>query len=113
MSQTNPKSETRNSKQIRKPNCAALRHSKFEIRISDLLRTSSFGFRILFVAFILICLSVHAQVSNLKRDQDVVFFPTLACRSGSNCWDLDIHGCVYERDKRTVALALIRAALGL
>jgi hypothetical protein len=100
MSQTNPKSETRNSKQIRKPNCAPLRHSKFEIRI-------------LFVAFILICLSVHAQVSNLKRDQEVVFFPTLACRSGSNCWDLNIHGCVYEPDKRTITLALIRAALGI
>jgi len=67
----------------------------------------------LFVAFIFICLSIQAQVSNLKRDQEVVFFPTLACRSGSNCWDLTIRGCVYEPDKRTLALALIRAALGL
>jgi len=67
----------------------------------------------LFVAFIFICLSNQAQVSNLKRDQEVVFFPALACRSGSNCWDLTIRGCVYEPDKRTLALALIRAALGL
>jgi hypothetical protein len=77
---------------------------------------SSFGFRLLLVTFI--CLGAHAQnahtkVSNLKRDQEVVFFPTLACRSGSNCWDLNIHGCVYEPDKRTVALAFIRVALGL
>jgi phosphatidate phosphatase APP1 len=79
-------------------------------------RNSNFGFRILIAALIGLSLSVQhaaAQTSNLKHDQEVVFFPTLACRSGSNCWDLNIHGCVYEPDKRTVALALIRAALGL
>jgi hypothetical protein len=97
----NSKLETRNSKQIRN---------------SNLFRISDFGFRILFAVFIGLSPNVQrasAQVSNLKRDQEVVFFPTLACRSGSNCWDLHIHGCVYEPDKRTVALALIRAALGL
>lgn len=57
--------------------------------------------------------SAHAQFSNLKRDQEVVFFPTLACRCASNCWELSIHGCVYEPDKRTFALALLRACLGL
>src|SRR5882672_9237799 len=85
-------------------------------RISSLFRISSFGSWILLT--VLICRSgraqnAHTQVSNLKRDQEVIFFPTLACRSGSNCWDLTIHGCVYEPDKRTVALALMRAALGL
>jgi phosphatidate phosphatase APP1 len=98
-----------------------MRIPKFEIRrgmycafpFSNLFRISSFGFRILFVAFVFNCLSLPAQVSNLKRDQEVVFFPALACRSGSNCWSLNIHGCVYEPDKRTIALTLIRAALGL
>lgn len=42
-----------------------------------------------------------------------MFFPTLCCRSTNNCWELNIHGCVYEPDKRTIALALLRACLGL
>ncbi len=104
------------SNQSRIPNLENWRRTGCAIQFSSLFRISSFGFRILLTA--LICLgaraqSAHTQVSNLKRNQEVVFFPTLACRSGSNCWDLNIHGCVYEPDKRTVALALIRAALGL
>jgi phosphatidate phosphatase APP1 len=82
-----------------------VRNSKSEIR------NSSFGFRILLL--VLTSLHAHAQYSTLKHDQEVVFFPTLACRSTNNCWELNIHGCVYEPDKRTLALALIRAALGL
>jgi hypothetical protein len=81
-----------------------------------LFRASDFGIRIFLAA--LICLAGKAQcaggpVSNLKHDQEVVFFPTLACRSTNNCWDLNIHGCVYEPEKRTIELALLRAALGL
>src|SRR6266478_827981 len=99
------------SKQIRIPKLENWRRTRCTIRISNLFRISNFGFWILVAA--LISLNVCAQVSNLKRDQEVVFFPTLACRSGSNCWDLTIRGCVYEPDKRTLALALIRAALDL
>jgi hypothetical protein len=104
------------SNQSRMPNFEDWRRTERVFRILSLFRISNFGFRILILT--LICLGAHAQnahtkVSNLKRDQEVVFFPTLACRSGSNCWDITIHGCVYEPDKRTVALALIRAALGL
>jgi phosphatidate phosphatase APP1 len=105
------KFDIRNSKQIRIPKLEFWRRIGCAIRFSSLFRISSFGFRILIPA--LICWRAAGQSSNLKRDQEVVFFPTLACRSGSNCWDLNIHGCVYEPDKRTVALALIRAALGL
>jgi hypothetical protein len=57
--------------------------------------------------------SAHGQFSNLKRDQEVIFFPTLACRCASNSWELNIRGCVYEPDKRTIPLALLRACLGL
>jgi hypothetical protein len=106
-----PKSETRKSEQIRNSSPTIRASSVFERRFWNLFRLSNFGFRILAALFI--SLNVSAQVSNLKRDQEVVFFPTLACRSGTNCWDLNIHGCVYEPDKRTIALALIRAALGL
>jgi len=104
------------SNQSRIPNIENWRRAHRAIQPSSLYRISRFG--ILILLLVLICLGAHAQnahtkVSNLKRDQEVVFFPTLACRSGSNCWDLTIRGCVYEPDKRTVALALIRAALGL
>jgi Phosphatidate phosphatase APP1, catalytic domain len=91
-------------------------NSKLETRNSKQIRNAKFGFRILVAVLVGLGLNVQrlaAQVSNLKRDQEVVFFPTLACRSGSNCWDLNIHGCVFEPDKRTLALTLIRAALGL
>lgn len=96
----NSKSEVRNSKQIRNP----------------IFHTSSSELRILALA--LLCLSTqgqpaHVQISNLKRDQEVVFFPTLCCRSTNNCWELNIRGCVYEPDRRTIALALLRACLGL
>src|SRR5882724_8094128 len=100
----NRKLEARMSKQIRIPKLETRKCRRGPIRFSNLLR--------IFLAS-LISLSAHSQVSNLKRDQEVVFFPTLACRSGSNCWELNIHGCVYEPDRRTVALLIIRAALGL
>src|SRR5436309_512523 len=91
---------------------------KPEFRILKQIRTTKpgspspmgFGFRIF---FLFVCLSAHGQFSNLKGDQEVVFFPTLACRCASNCWELTIHGCVYEPEKRTMALAFLRAALGL
>src|SRR5262249_49939210 len=52
-------------------------------------------------------------ISDLKRDQEVVFFPSVGrCLDGTN-WELQVHGCVYEPDKRAVALALLREALAL
>jgi len=51
--------------------------------------------------------------SDLKRDQEVVFFPSVGrCLDGTN-WEIQVHGCVYEPDKRRVALALLREALAL
>src|SRR4051812_10426526 len=104
------------SNQIPSSKLEIRKHAKCAIRISNWFRFSSFALRILLLG--LICLScpgqtAPAQSSNLKRDQDVVLFPTLARRSASNSWDLNIHGCVYEPDQRTVVLTLIRAALGL
>jgi phosphatidate phosphatase APP1 len=103
-------------KQTRIPKLEIRKRTNCVVRISNLFRVSSFGFRILFLALIGLSSWVQtapAQFSNLKRNQDVVLFPAMACRSGSNCWDLNIHGCVYEPDQRTVALTLIRVALGL
>ncbi len=55
-----------------------------------------------------------APVSKVKPDEDVMFFPTIAYRAadGTN-WNVEIHGCVYEPDKRFVELALLTAALEL
>src|SRR6266404_2817696 len=48
-----------------------------------------------------------AQTSALKLDEDIVFYPTMAYRAadGTN-WNVEVHGCVYEPDKRMVELAL-------
>ena len=56
----------------------------------------------------------YSQVSSVKCDQDVIFFPSAAQRSSDGkTWDLEIHGCIYEPDQRRVALALLRGVLGL
>jgi len=53
-------------------------------------------------------------VSDLKRDQELVLFPTVARRSSDDKgWDLDIHGCVFESDKHRLALAVLRQTLVL
>ena len=53
-------------------------------------------------------------VSNLKRDQQVVFFPTVAYRSSDGKgWEVEVQGCVYEEEKHRMALLLLREALQL
>jgi phosphatidate phosphatase APP1 len=53
-------------------------------------------------------------VSNLKPDQEVLFFPTIAHRSSDGKgWDGEIHGCVYEEEKHRIALLVLREALQL
>lgn len=109
------------ARQIQIPKVENRGRSDRAIGISNGFRIWSLGFRILFPALLAVSLTpqpacaqtLDTQLSNLKHDQEVVFFPTLACRSSSNSWKLDIHGCVYEPDKRTIALALLRAGLGL
>jgi hypothetical protein len=54
------------------------------------------------------------QTSNIKSDQTVVFFPSMGRRvAGGKEWELEIHGCVYELDRRTLELAALRGALAL
>jgi phosphatidate phosphatase APP1 len=55
-----------------------------------------------------------AQWSEIKPDEEIVFFTTMGSRAGSAAgWDLDIRGCVYEPEKRSLALALLEEALEL
>ena len=52
--------------------------------------------------------------TRLKADERIVFFPTVGQRvSGKDSWKLEIHGCVFEPEKRSLTLAALREALDL
>jgi hypothetical protein len=58
--------------------------------------------------------TAFAQWSEIKPDEEIVFFTTLGARAGSGAgWDLDIRGCAYEPEKRRLALGLLEEALEL
>jgi hypothetical protein len=66
------------------------------------------------LAFIWWCVipQVHAQTSNVKRDQTIVFFPAIAHHArDTNMWEVEIRGCVYEFDRRLLELAALHEAL--
>jgi hypothetical protein len=52
--------------------------------------------------------------SELKKDEEIVFFPTLAQKvSKGTMWEAEIHAWVYEPERRTVELELFRRGLGV
>ncbi len=53
----------------------------------------------------------QAPVSNLKADEEIVFFPAVAWSSPDGRWHVPIQGCVWEPERRTVALALLKQSL--
>jgi phosphatidate phosphatase APP1 len=64
----------------------------------------------------LFCLmaTLSAFGSEIKRDEVVVFYPTLGQRVGKGAeWELEIHGCVAEPEKRGALLVAFRAAIEL
>ena len=50
--------------------------------------------------------------ADLKRDEEVIFFPTVAWRV-TNGWELEIPGWVFEPEKRKLAQSLFRRVVGL
>ena len=53
-----------------------------------------------------------APASQLKPDEQILFYPALARRAAEGRgWAVEIQGSVFEADKRPLALALIREAL--
>src|SRR5438874_5414389 len=63
---------------------------------------------------LLVVTAADGQVSSVKRDQEIIFFPSVAQRAADGkTWDLEIRGCVYEPDQRWLALALLRGMLAL
>lgn len=66
-----------------------------------------------------ICLSTCAVIArdsftHLIADEQIVFYPTLGQRvPGKGAWKLEVHGCVFEPEKRGLTLAALREALDL
>src|SRR5688572_18884933 len=109
--------------------------NKFEIRIFKSLKqslptfasclgfrssgfVSDFGFRIsdFFGACVVLCLVVATSVcaSDLKKDEELIFFPVIGQKVDKGAaWEAEIHGWVYEPERRTVELELFRASLGV
>ena len=77
-----------------------------------LVRPGRFLFWLL--AGVLSTTDLPAQVSELKKDERVILFPTIGRRiPGQSAWALEIHGCVYELENRRAALGALRRALEL
>jgi phosphatidate phosphatase APP1 len=54
------------------------------------------------------------RTSDLRQDEEIVFFPALAHRvRGGQDWECEIRGCVYEPERRRLALGLLHEALQL
>ncbi|MCX7723482.1 MAG: DUF2183 domain-containing protein [Verrucomicrobiae bacterium] len=51
--------------------------------------------------------------TRLKRDEQIVFYPSLGVLKPDGSCEIEIRGCVYERESRWLALAALRKALGL
>ena len=57
--------------------------------------------------------SAGPLVSELKSDEMIVFYPTLATPATNGGWNVRVHGCVFEIEKRRLSLAALRGALRL
>jgi hypothetical protein len=54
------------------------------------------------------------QTSDLHRDEEIVFFPSLPHRvRGGGGWECEIRGYVYEPEKRSLIVGLLRETLEL
>jgi hypothetical protein len=52
--------------------------------------------------------------TRLKADEQIVFYPTIGQRvPGQDAWRFEVHGCVFEPEKRRLTLAALREALDL
>lgn len=59
-------------------------------------------------------LSQGLEPRGLRRDEAVIFFPTLAGRAADGQgWEAEIHGWVFERERRRWTLRALQSALGL
>jgi hypothetical protein len=66
-----------------------------------------------FLPLLLLVLAEACQASAVKPDETVVFFPGIARRVNRDAWEVQIHGWVFEVERRAIALAVFRKALGI
>src|SRR5262249_24675617 len=64
------------------------------------------------VIMFLLGFMASARASDLAQDEQFVFFPTLGWRV-TNGWEAEIHGWVFEPERRPIMQAVFRAAVGL
>jgi Uncharacterized conserved protein len=58
--------------------------------------------------------TVQAAVSNIRSDEELVFFPAVCYETpDGNGWDVKITGCVFERENRRAARAVLSRAVGI
>jgi hypothetical protein len=62
------------------------------------------------VGLLMSALSLHA--SELKSDERVVLYPALAAHTAGG-WELDLHGIVFEPERRRLLTAALRKAFGI
>jgi hypothetical protein len=53
-----------------------------------------------------------AAASSLKPDEEVVFYTSFGWRTNDG-WEIQIHGVIFEPEKRAASIAALRHALGL
>ena len=64
------------------------------------------------VILLLLCAAGAGFASELKRNDTVIFFPTLG-RPVENGWELEIHGWVFESENHRLLDAVFRRAIGI
>ena len=63
---------------------------------------------------VLFSLLAATAASTIKRDETVVFFPSIGGRAkGGETWEMEIHGWIYEPERRALTLTLLRKLLDI
>ena len=67
------------------------------------------------LAAVLTVLPMSAAETNLKPDEQIIFYPGVAQRVGveTNLWRAEIRGCLFEVEKRSLLVAAFREAIEL
>jgi len=57
---------------------------------------------------------VAVAASTIKRDETVVLFPSIGAKAADGkAWELEIHGWIYEPERRALTLSMLRKILGM
>jgi phosphatidate phosphatase APP1 len=65
-----------------------------------------------FIAVLVISTNLVTLASTIKRDERVIFFPTV-CVQVNGGWDMQVHGWIHEPEQRPVLGAILRRSIGV